>query len=341
MTLPSCFDRYRVEVDAELRSALAAYRSPMYDMLRYHMGWTDEKGNPLPGSAGKALRPTLCLLACEAVEGDYRKALPAAAAIELIHNFSLIHDDVQDDDRERRHRPTVWAIWGKPQAINAGTAMRVVASLTLLRLEDRSVPVRKLLRAQRLLDESCLRLIEGQFLDISYESRLDVGVAEYLSMIEGKTASLMACSLEVGALLGSEDERLVRALRQYGFYLGLAFQIRDDLLGIWGSADRTGKPVGSDIWKRKKSLPVVFALERAYGPSRAVLTGFYRGGAMEQATVDRVLTVLEETGARDEAQRMADRYREMALQEIFGVGLSSWAFGCLQEMANFLTERDF
>lgn len=341
MTLPSCFDRYRAEVDAELRSSLAGYRSPMYDMLRYHMGWIDEKGNPLSGAAGKALRPTLCLLACESAGSDYRRTLPAAAAIELIHNFSLIHDDVQDDDRERRHRPTVWSLWGKPQAINAGTAMRVVASLTMLRLDDGGIPVQKLLRAQRLLDESCLRLIEGQYLDISFENRLDVGVSDYLAMIEGKTASLISSALEIGALLGSDDEGFVRALRLFGLNLGFAFQIRDDVLGIWGSGEKTGKPVGSDIWRRKKSLPIVHAFERAEGPARAALVAIYGGEAIDGAAVDRVLSILEEVDAEGEAQQMAARYCDRALGELAKADLSPWAVDCLQEMAHFLTERDF
>lgn len=339
--MPSCFDRYRAEVDAELRSSLAAYRSPMYDMLRYHMGWIDEKGNPQPGLAGKALRPTLCLLACEAAGGDYRSALPAAAAIELIHNFSLIHDDVQDDDRERRHRSTVWSVWGKPQAINAGTAMRVVASLTMLRLEERDVPVDRLLRAQRLLDDSCLRLIEGQYLDISFESRLDVGVDDYLTMIEGKTASLIAGSLEIGALLGTDDERFQRAFRQFGLNIGFAFQIRDDILGIWGSGEKIGKPVGSDIWRRKKSLPIVYAFERARGPARAELMAIYGGEAIDNLAVQKVLSILEEVGARRDTQKIAEQYCDRALAEVEGVHFSPSARCSLEEMAHFLTERDF
>ena len=242
MKLPVVFERYRSEIDSELRAVLAERESPLYDMMRYHLGWIDWQGRPLSGTAGKALRPALCLLACEAVGGTYHRALPAAAAVELLHNFSLIHDDIQDDDRERRHRPTVWSIWGKPQAINAGTAMRVLASLALSRLGENGVSGEKQLRIQRILDESCLRLIEGQYLDISYESRLDIGVTDYLGMIDGKTAALIGCSLELGAFLGTDDEAVIRGLWNFGRNLGLAFQIRDDILGIWGDEKETGKP---------------------------------------------------------------------------------------------------
>lgn len=341
MKLPLVFDRYRAEIDAECKSALAGRASPLYDMLRYHLGWTDAQGQPLTGSAGKALRPTLCLLACEATTAGYSQALPAAAAIELVHNFSLIHDDVQDDDRERRHRPTVWAIWGKPQAINAGTAMRVIASLTLLRLGEQGVPAEVQLEAQRLLDESCLRLIEGQYLDISFEGRLDVGVDEYLQMIGLKTGALIACALEMGALLGGAGAPAVGAFRELGRNLGLAFQIRDDILGIWGEEAKTGKPVGSDIRRRKKSLPVVYALERAQGRARATLAEIYRGGAVDDGALATVLDVLDGVGAEAEAQALTAACCDRALAEMDRVALSPWARYSLEEMAYFLTKRDF
>ncbi len=341
MNLPAAFDRYRTQIDAELRSVMAERRSPMYDMLRYHLGWIDEGGRPLAGSAGKALRPTLCLLACESLGGGIEKALPAAAAIELLHNFSLIHDDIQDDDRERRHRPTVWSIWGKPQAINAGTAMKVVASLALLRLERHGVSVEKQMQAQRVLDESCLRLIEGQYLDIGFENRLDVGVGDYISMIEGKTASLIAASLEVGALIPTDDQRILRGLRDYGINVGLAFQIRDDVLGIWGDEGKTGKPVGSDIRRRKKSLPIVFALEKAEGAARNALVQVYRSATVDDEGLQRVLALLDDLRAREAASHMAADYRDRALAQIEGLGLSAWAHRSLGEMAEFLTEREF
>ena len=340
MKLPLIFERYRAEIDAELRSALAEHQSPMYDMMRYHLGWTDEQGRPVEGSGGKALRPTLCLLACEAAGGAYSRALPAAAAVELVHNFSLIHDDIQDDDRERRHRPTVWSIWGKPQAINAGTAMRVVASLTLLRLAERDTPVQKLLRAQRLLDESCLRLGEGQYLDISYESRLDLRVADYLEMIDKKTAALISCSLELGALLGTDDEPVIEGFRSFGRNLGLAFQIRDDVLGIWGDKEKTGKPVGSDIRRRKKSLPVVYALEKAEGKGKTELTKIYQGEIIDDNGLDTVLRILDGVQAQVQAQSMAEEFRERALAEIEKMVLPSWARYGLEEMAHFLVKRE-
>lgn len=341
MQLPPVFERYRAEIDGEMRSVLAAYRFPLYDMLRYHLGWADPHGRPVAAAAGKALRPTLCLLASEATAGRYRQALPAAAAIELVHNYSLIHDDVQDDDRERRHRPTVWAIWGKPQAINAGTAMRVLASLTLQRLGAHGVPAGQQLEALRLLDESCLRLLEGQYLDISFEGRLDVSVREYLQMIERKTAALIACALEVGALLGGADGPSVNAFRELGRHLGLAFQIRDDILGIWGQESTTGKPVGSDIRRRKKSLPIVYALEQARGPARAALVEVYRHDVVDERALATVIEILDDLGAMAHAHRQAQGCCDQAIAQLDGIALSPSARNSLEEMAHFLSKREY
>lgn len=339
--LPAILEKYRVEIDTEIMSVLAERQSPLYDMMRYHFGWIDEKGNPEPGSAGKALRPTLCLLACEAVGGEYRRALPAAAAIELVHNYSLIHDDIQDDDRERRHRPTVWSIWGKPQAINAGTAMRILANIALLRLENHGVPLEKQWRIQRLLDETSLRLIEGQYLDISYESRFDITVSDYLRMIEGKTASLIACAMEVGALLGTDDEDLIESFGSIGRDMGLAFQIRDDLLGIWGNKDETGKPLASDIRHRKKTFPVVYVMEKARDGLKEELVNIYQNGALDDSAVAAVLRILEATGAQAIAQEMTQQFCQRADQTVCRLALVPSGKHDLEALVSFVVERSF
>ena len=341
MGLPLVFDKYRSEIDAELRSVLAGRESPLYVMIRYHLGWVDEEGRPVQGSVGKCLRPTLLLLACEAVGGTWRKALPAATAIELVHNFSLIHDDIQDDDRERRHRPTVWSIWGKPQAINAGDSMHTLANVALFRLADRGVALEKQQRVQRLLTETCLKLVEGQYLDISYESCLDIGVEDYLHMIERKTAALIACSLEVGALLGSDDEAVIEGLFSFGRLLGLGFQIRDDFLGIWGNQEKTGKPFGSDIRRKKKSLPIVYALEKARGPAREELLNIYQKEVIEDRDLDVVHGILDALKARAYTDGMARKYLNGALKEIRRLPLVPSPARELEELACFLVERDF
>lgn len=339
MNLPEVFTRYRAEIDAGLRAALRGRKSPLYDMMRYHLGWADDKGNPLPESGGKALRPTLCLLACQSLGGDYRRAIPAAAAIELAHNYSLIHDDIQDDDKERRHRPTVWSIWGKPQAINAGTAMRLLASLALADLRERGVSDETRLRIQRLLDEDCLALIEGQYLDISYETMFNITVSDYLDMIEKKTAALIACALEAGALLASENEAVIAGYRRAGRNLGMAFQIRDDILGIWGDERQTGKPSCSDIIKKKKSMPIIYALENTRGEMRTRLQRIYGNGASPDTAA--VLEILDAVGARHQAQRLAEGYSNEAMAGINALPLREASRRDLTEVLSFLIERDF
>lgn len=341
MKLPAVFERYRRDIDAELDQVLSGRESPLYDMMRYHLGWMDEKGNIKEGPTGKALRPTLCLLASEAVGGDYRQALPAAAAIELVHNFSLIHDDIQDDDRERRHRPTVWSIWGKAQAINAGTAMKGLSSLALRRLEERGITGSGQLRAHYLIEESCLELIEGQYLDISYESRFDIGVNEYLDMIDKKTAALIACSMEVGASLGNASAQTIAAFREIGHNMGLGFQVQDDILGIWGDERQTGKPRGGDIRRKKKSFPVVYALENAPEQTRAALIGAYQNGNMTDDDLGRILEALEAANARTSAEEMAQRYLDRALAAIERLDTSPDARRDMEELLRFLVQRNF
>lgn len=345
--LPTPFERYRSEIQAELRNALDGLDQPLYDMLRYHFGWREADGSAGPGPSGKGLRPTLCLLVSDALSGSHGSALPAAAALELVHNFSLVHDDIQDGDGERHHRATVWSVFGKPQAINAGTAMYALASLLLARLEGRDVAAERLLAALRLTHASCLRLIEGQFLDIDFEDRLDVTVDDYLTMIAGKTAALISCSTGLGALLsgdgeascGADDATVARFL-EMGEHLGLAFQVRDDMLGVWGDSERTGKPVGADITARKKTFPIVDALDRAEGAQRETLRALYGSDRIDEDGRDAVLAILDELGTRQRAERLAEMHLERALAAVDGLTLQPGARADLEQVARFLTERD-
>ncbi len=329
-------DPQQPEIEAELKKSFDHRDSPLYNLLRYHLGWVDPKGNPVEADRGKALRPTLCLLACEAVGGRPWQALPAAAALELLHNFTLIHDDVQDEDLERRHRPTVWAIWGKPQAINAGDAMHTLAALTILKLGERGISTQKTLKAIQILEESCLRVIEGQYLDLSFEYKLDTRVEAYLEMVERKTASLFEAAVWIGALLGTEDERLIAGLRGYGRELGLAFQIRDDILGIWGGEEKTGKRAASDIRRRKKTLPVVYALERSER-----LRQLYQKEELQAKEVSLAVEILEHSGSQDFAQQLAQEHCHRALAELAGLPLVTQAKERLEALASFSTQREF
>ena len=346
------FARYRDGLEAELRSTVPPPQQRLgqvdlpavpYSMLQYHMGWTAERGDLLdvPVSQGKALRPTLCLFACEALSEDWGRALPAAAALEFIHNFSLIHDDIQDGDVERRHRPTVWALWGQPQALVAGNAMRSIADITALELTQQGTPEEKALRASFLLTRGYLDMTEGQCLDLAFEASLDTRLEDYLTMISCKTGALIRCGMEMGALIGSDEETSVRQFARCGGFLGLAFQIRDDMLGIWGDEAATGKAVGNDILRKKKSFPIVYALQVAGDATRQKLVDTYNKASLEEGDVQDVLMVLEELRVADYAQTFTLEKARLALKEVRQVPIPSWAQREIEELVEFLTTREY
>lgn len=339
--IDSIWQRYKSDLETELKFAVGAASLPMYDMMRYHLGWIDREGKPQTATAGKRLRPILCLLACQAVGGEWRQALPAAAAVELVHNFSLIHDDIQDSSRERRGRATVWHVWGKPQAINVGDGMHALALSSLLRLEDSGVPHSKVVRAARILGEASLKLCEGQYLDISYENRLDIGINEYMEMIGCKTAALFRCSLEIGALLGSDNELALTHLKLFGHNLGMTFQVHDDVLSIWGDEKTTGKPNTSDIEMKKKTLPIVYALEKVRGEDKKKFWEIYQKDTIEPADVVTVLKILNRLDAQRYVQDTSERFYRQALAELNATGLPESSKNELKAIAAFLLKRQY
>ena len=299
---------------------LVASREPstagVYDMVLYHLG-LDHDGAP----AGKRMRPLLGLLAYASIAGDYRRALPGAAAVELGHNFSLVHDDIEDGDRERHHRPTVWALHGVAQAINTGDMLFSLSRMALHRLSDLGFSDAKVLRLTRLYDETCVALCEGQFIDIrTSESDELMSVELYFDMIGRKTAALIAASIEAGAILATDDDEIVRRYRAFGWALGLAFQLNDDLLGIWGPERATGKEA-SDVPRKKKTLPVIYAFEHAGPEDRARLATLYGNGGPTADNVDEIVAILERTGARDYTRDQARRHRDEALAELDAAGV--------------------
>ena len=253
---------------------LVADRDPsthgLYEMVRYHLA-LDGSG----ASGGKRIRPLLGLLAYASIAGEHARALPGAAAVELGHNFSLVHDDIEDGDVERRHRPTLWTVHGIPQAINTGDTLFSLSRIALHRLTDLGFSDAKVLRLMRLFDETCLALCEGQYLDIAASVSNELMTVDgYFDMIGRKTAALIAASIEAGALLATDDEDVIARYRGFGWALGLAFQVNDDLLGIWGAEQATGKEP-SDVAHRKQTLPVIYAHETAGPEDRARLQALY------------------------------------------------------------------
>jgi len=313
---------------AETRPADPAYLDEYYTMLAYHLGWTDG------GKGGKRIRPLLCLLCCTAAGGAWEQALPIAAAVELIHNFSLLHDDIQDNSPLRHGRPTVWTRWGQAQAINAGDAMFTLAYLAPHRARELGVSADISLAALADLTQTCLFLTQGQYLDMAFEQRPQITVNEYLTMIEKKTAVLIASAARLGARVAGAAPAQLEAFYRFGWNLGMAFQLQDDLLGIWGDPAVTGKSAASDLEKRKKSLPVVFGLERSADFARAYAAP-HAAGEPVAALADQLAAL----GARADVEQRVHAATASAVEALEQCAPAAPAAQALRDLTDQLLRR--
>jgi geranylgeranyl diphosphate synthase type I len=337
VTGPEVLYRYRDAIELEIRKTLSGGDSPIDEMLRFAMGWTDE-GMP---TLAKCIRPTFCLLTCESLGGDLEQALPVAVALELVHSFSLIHDDIEDGDETRHHRPSLWSAYGRGPAVLAGAALWSVAYRTLDRSQEHGLSADRVLAARRVLNDACREMIEGQHQDLTYELRTDVSLDEYLDMIGHKSAALLGAALQLGALVAGADDEESRRFASFGREIGLAFQIRDDILGIWGEGSATGKPVGADIAHKKKSLPVVQAFEQVVGPDRDILRAAYAKPAVDDDDVYRVLDVLQRWNCRNFAQGLAEDYRARAMDALARTSILPEDRRGFDDLTSFILERDY
>ncbi|MDN3238830.1 polyprenyl synthetase family protein [Glycomyces tritici] len=336
MTVLTDHTAAREAVDAGLRAAAARLPAPAARIAAYHFGWTDASGSPVQANSGKALRPLLTLLAAKAVGGEdgWRQAVPAAVAVEMVHNFSLIHDDIIDRDSLRRHRPTAWKVYGVNDAILVGDALHALAFECLAEAGGDKVPA-----GTGLLAQTVRALIEGQLEDTRFETRERVELAECVAMSEAKTASLMGCATALGALFGGGTAQQVDALRDFGFRLGLAFQHVDDLLGIWGDPAVTGKAVYSDLRNRKKSLPVTAALGSGH-PDAPELAAIYGAtGQLTETELRRAADLVEACGGRQASRRSAEMLTEAATNSLNVEGLRPEAVEELTDLAASTVHR--
>jgi geranylgeranyl diphosphate synthase type I len=278
------------------------------------------------------------MLACEAAGGQFEDALPAAVAVELTHAFSLIHDDIQDRDLVRRGRPTVWKIWGEAQGINAGDLMGALANLILAE-NAAGLPHEVVLDSVATLDRAAMRMIEGQYLDLSFEDRADVSVEDYLEMVAGKTGALFGCALEVGAVAARADEPTRASFRRCGQDLGLAFQMHDDILGVWGDHTRTGKSAENDILRRKRTLLLIYALSNADERGRALLLRSYFVDTETEPPVDEIRHIFEGSGARKFVDDLSRERLSSAFAALEGVSLHEPAGADLRIVAEYLLSR--
>jgi len=332
--VPQVFARARELLDPAMREAVGLMSPSIGRVVTYHLGWIDADGKPVDHPGGKVVRPALVFASARAVGAPAEAALPGAVAVELVHNFSLLHDDVMDRDIERRHRPTAWALMGEGEAILAGDALLVMAQSTLI---DPPSPER--LKAAAALSMATGEMITGQAEDLSFESRDDVGFDECVVMLEHKTAALIACACKVGAILGGGTEEQVQALGDFGHALGLAFQAVDDILGIWGKPEVTGKQAWSDLRQHKKTLPVVAALEKG-GPAAEGLRRHMSSGGTSEDDISLAAGLVEENGGKDRALAVAAQSLDAALEHLDRLEVELERRRELEEIARFITDRD-
>lgn len=335
MDLSDYLDLMLPAIDAEIREVVDSAKldpfADLRDILYYHLGY--ENGVSIQGAQGKRIRPLLVLLTAQAAGGDWKAALPAAAAVELVHNFSLIHDDIEDRSQTRRGRETVWARWSEPLAINAGDAMYAMAFSAL---EGLIPTVGKLhaLEAYRVLTDTCIYLTGGQHLDITYENAQSLLLEAYWPMVSGKTAALLAACPQLGAICAGANSEIIEIMRTFGHSLGLSFQVQDDLLGIWGAAAETGKSVVNDLVNGKKTLPILYGFQQEKQFAAA-----WRNAKPEEINHQQLVELLEQDGARSYTESQARRLTVESLSALDRVGFDNDAGKALRVLAETLLNR--
>lgn len=325
----------RAQAEPALRAAVAGLPEAVRRIASYHIGWTSADGTPAPHGSGKAIRPALALLACSTVAGRPEPAVPAAVAVELVHDFSLLHDDVMDGDLTRRHRPTAWSVFGVGPAVLAGDALLTLAMDVLAVAGHRGSG-----QAVRMLGSSVQELVDGQISDLAFEQRADVQLEECLAMAEAKTGALLGCACALGAVLGGGTPEQIRALERFGRQLGLAFQLVDDLLGIWGAPATTGKPVRADLRSRKKSLPVVAALVSGTPAGRALGELYHAGHELSDGELERAAGLVEDAGGRQWCRERADALHASAVALLPADPAPDGPASQLRLLADLMARRD-
>jgi geranylgeranyl diphosphate synthase type I len=301
-------------VEKDMEEVLGQFELPLYDFMRYHLGWKDEKGNWLEEKerkkhSGKRIRPLMLLLLTKFWGGKPELAVPTASAVEFLHNFSLIHDDIEDGDEVRRFRLTVWKIWGIPQAINLGSSMQALVNLSALRLRE-NFPEKIVNRVLEEFTWAILRMTEGQYLDLKMQEEAEATMSDYLDMIRKKTGALFERSCRISAILAGKDEGTIERAGKFGIFFGLAFQIKDDYLGIWGEPEKIGKPA-EDIHKGKKSFPIVFALNKS--TRKGELERILSKEEKREEEIERALEILAEVGAESYTREICESYVDDAI----------------------------
>ena len=330
------YAEYRQALEQELREVFEGREGFLYNLLRYHLGWVDQHGRPQDSGPPLHFQGAMALVSSEAAGGDYLNALPAAAGVELVHNFTLVHGEVQIGRAESVDRPGIWWVWGPAQAINAGDGLHALGRTAMMRLGQRGASPEHVLRALRSLDRACLALCEGQYMDLEFQDQLMVTEGAYMDMVSLKAGALAACAAESGALAASAPDSRCSALRDCGGKLGAAWQIARDVGDLWGEHG-DGMTAANAIAK-KKSLPVIHALEHGSLAAKRELGGIYMKRVLEPADVSSLLTILEDTGARTSSEDRARQLVADGLAVASGGGVDAGGMDMLREIGEWALE---
>jgi len=334
------------DIEGEMRAVRREQTeiSPLFwSVVDYQFGWdlAPDQADLFKKVTGKKIRPLLMALVAQAIYGTYQHVLPAGAALELLPNFTLIHDDVMDESLERRHRPAVWTRWGNYQAINAGDGLYALANLACTRLVKHGTPPDKAVRVFETMSQACLWTAEGQILDMDFETRERVSTDEYVIMIANKSATLIEAAAKIGALLSTDDEQVIDAYAHFARQLGIAFQVRDDYLGVWGNQQQTGKSTTSDIREKKKAYPFLAAIEHASASDQAALHRIYAQASLSESDIQTVLDIMNRAGAMEQTDTIARQYFDTALASLARTGVQNQTQDLLRDLAFFLVQRDY
>ncbi len=307
-------EKFRERIEQQLRSVVQDYTQNsdlpgFYGQMQYHLGWVDESFQTIAGAnMGKLMRPAITLWAAllaaatagNSVSQALKQALPAAVSLELLHNFSLIHDDIEDQDILRRHRKTVWAIWGAAQGINTGDGMFSLARIALWQILEHGCSLETAVQLGKIFDTTCILLCEGQYMDMSFEKNSGITTDAYMKMIGRKTGALIQTAMTFGAMIGAPDKpEIIHTLETIGGALGAAFQIRDDILGIWANSSELGKTSAGDLRRKKMTLPVIWTLNNCSDEHKAVITKILeQSGEASDTQIADMLAILQKNDAR-------------------------------------------
>ena len=321
---------------------VTSYNGKTSKYIKNYFGWDEINSENLKNIySGKAFRPSICILVCTSFSGTIEMALPPSISVELVHNFSLIHDDIEDNDKFRRHKPTLWTIWGIPKAIITGNSILVLGNKVLNNMTKNGTTEKDLFLSQKILTESYLKMMEGQFLDISFETEKNISLEKYLKMISLKTGALIECSVILGAIASKKDidNFLYNLVSKFGRDIGLLFQIRDDLLGVWGT-DKTGKPVGADIKRKKKSLPIILSLGSRNKSAAKKINEILSKQGLEEKDVIDVMNVMDELKIKEKCEEISKNYQLSIERTIKKLPIKKNQKVIFNEISEFLISRE-